>query len=153
MYWAQALAEQSEDAELRAYFRSLAKTLTENEEWIVAKCSRYRGIRWISAVTSTPTRKRPSARCAPAKPLTRRSPPAADAALHGYRLKVSVKPGEVQSVPYILNLALWIDPKEDLPKQESRPKNSRLYRAINYYHQVPQSNLRPGGNHLLSTYC
>ncbi|MBR0565502.1 NADP-dependent isocitrate dehydrogenase [Azoarcus sp. L1K30] len=31
MYWAQALAEQTDDAELKAYFAPLAKALTENE--------------------------------------------------------------------------------------------------------------------------
>jgi len=37
MYWAQALAEQSDDKELQAAFTGLAKTLTENEAKIVAE--------------------------------------------------------------------------------------------------------------------
>ena len=35
MYWAQALAEQTDDSELQARFAPLAKTLTENEQQIV----------------------------------------------------------------------------------------------------------------------
>jgi len=37
MYWAQALAEQTEDPELQSRFAPLAKVLTENEEVIVAE--------------------------------------------------------------------------------------------------------------------
>src|SRR5690606_4204767 len=37
LYWAQALAAQSDDAELQARFAPLARTLTENEEAIVAE--------------------------------------------------------------------------------------------------------------------
>jgi len=37
LYWAQALAEQTENAELQAYFKPLAKSLTENESQIVSK--------------------------------------------------------------------------------------------------------------------
>ena len=35
MYWAQALAEQTEDKDLQAHFAPLAKALTENEAKIV----------------------------------------------------------------------------------------------------------------------
>jgi isocitrate dehydrogenase len=35
MYWAQALADQNEDAGLKAHFTPLAKALTENEETII----------------------------------------------------------------------------------------------------------------------
>ena len=37
MYWAQALAAQTKDAELQARFTPLAKTLTENEAKIIAE--------------------------------------------------------------------------------------------------------------------
>ena len=43
MYWAQALAEQTEDQELQAHFAPLAKTLTENEEQIVAEFKAVQG--------------------------------------------------------------------------------------------------------------
>ena len=43
MYWAQALAEQSEDAELQAHFAPLAKTLTENEQKIAAEFKAVQG--------------------------------------------------------------------------------------------------------------
>ncbi|MES2757477.1 MAG: NADP-dependent isocitrate dehydrogenase [Pseudomonadota bacterium] len=43
MYWAQALAEQTEDAELAAHFAPLAKSLTENEAKIVAELLAVQG--------------------------------------------------------------------------------------------------------------
>ncbi|WJK07876.1 NADP-dependent isocitrate dehydrogenase [Pseudomonas fluorescens] len=43
MYWAQALAAQTEDAALQAQFASLAKTLTENEATIVAELNAVQG--------------------------------------------------------------------------------------------------------------
>jgi isocitrate dehydrogenase len=43
MYWAQALAEQSEDAELRAHFAPLAKALAENEAKITAEFKAVQG--------------------------------------------------------------------------------------------------------------
>lgn len=43
MYWAQALAEQSEDAELQAKFTSIAKELTANETKIVAELNAAQG--------------------------------------------------------------------------------------------------------------
>ncbi|MCG8314625.1 MAG: NADP-dependent isocitrate dehydrogenase [Pseudomonadales bacterium] len=43
MYWAEALAAQSEDAELKAYFEPLAKSLAENEEKIVAELTDCQG--------------------------------------------------------------------------------------------------------------
>ncbi|MEN4446473.1 NADP-dependent isocitrate dehydrogenase, partial [Mycobacterium sp. SM3041] len=43
MYWAQALAKQTEDAELAAKFAPLAKTLAENEEKIVAELAAAQG--------------------------------------------------------------------------------------------------------------
>ena len=43
MYWAQALAAQTEDAELAAKFAPLAKTLTENEAKIVAELGAVQG--------------------------------------------------------------------------------------------------------------
>jgi isocitrate dehydrogenase len=43
MYWAQALAEQTDDKELQAAFTGLAKTLTENEAKIVAELGAVQG--------------------------------------------------------------------------------------------------------------
>ncbi|MDY7577081.1 NADP-dependent isocitrate dehydrogenase [Herbaspirillum sp. RTI4] len=43
MYWAQALAEQTEDAELKAHFAPLAKKLTENEQVIAAEFKAVQG--------------------------------------------------------------------------------------------------------------
>ena len=43
MYWAQELANQSEDAELAAHFKPLAKTLADNEQKIVAELAAVQG--------------------------------------------------------------------------------------------------------------
>jgi isocitrate dehydrogenase len=43
LYWAQALAEQNDDAALKARFAPLAKTLTENEATIVAELNGAQG--------------------------------------------------------------------------------------------------------------
>ena len=43
MYWAQALAEQTEDTELQAHFAPLAKTLTDNEQQIAAEFKAVQG--------------------------------------------------------------------------------------------------------------
>ena len=43
MYWAQALAEQNDDAELKTHFAGLAKTLTEKEAAIVAELNGVQG--------------------------------------------------------------------------------------------------------------
>ena len=43
MYWAQELAAQKEDAELAAHFAGLAKSLTENEQQIVAEFTSVQG--------------------------------------------------------------------------------------------------------------
>ena len=43
MYWAQALAQQTEDKELQAHFAPLAKTLTENELKIVDEFKAVQG--------------------------------------------------------------------------------------------------------------
>jgi isocitrate dehydrogenase len=45
MYWAQELAAQKEDAELAAYFAPLAKSLTDNEQKIVAELAAVQGKR------------------------------------------------------------------------------------------------------------
>jgi isocitrate dehydrogenase len=45
MYWAQELAAQTEDAELAAKFATLAKSLTENEQKIVAEFKAVQGQR------------------------------------------------------------------------------------------------------------
>jgi isocitrate dehydrogenase len=43
MYWAQALAEQTEDKDLQAHFAPLARSLTENEAQIVAELKAVQG--------------------------------------------------------------------------------------------------------------
>ncbi|HJV26281.1 MAG TPA: NADP-dependent isocitrate dehydrogenase, partial [Aromatoleum sp.] len=43
MYWAEALAAQNEDAQLKAHFAPLAKTLAENEQKIIAELSAVQG--------------------------------------------------------------------------------------------------------------
>jgi isocitrate dehydrogenase len=43
LYWAQALAAQNEDAELKAKFAPLAATLTQNEQAIVAELNGAQG--------------------------------------------------------------------------------------------------------------
>jgi isocitrate dehydrogenase len=43
LYWAQALAEQTEDRELQAHFAPLAKALTENEQKIAAELKAVQG--------------------------------------------------------------------------------------------------------------
>ncbi len=43
MYWAQALAEQNDDAELAAKFKPLAETLTANEETIIGELEAVQG--------------------------------------------------------------------------------------------------------------
>ena len=43
MYWAEALANQTEDKELQAHFAKLAKKLKDNEEKIVAELSAVQG--------------------------------------------------------------------------------------------------------------
>ena len=45
MYWAQALAEQNEDAELKAEFENVAKALTENETKIVEELNGVQGVK------------------------------------------------------------------------------------------------------------
>ena len=43
MYWAQALAEQTEDKEMQAHFAALAKNLTDNEPQIAAEFKAVQG--------------------------------------------------------------------------------------------------------------
>src|SRR5690606_9588993 len=43
LYWAQSLAEQNDDAELKALFTGVAKSLADNEERIVAELSAAAG--------------------------------------------------------------------------------------------------------------
>src|SRR5690606_41661377 len=43
LYWAEALAAQDEDAELKAHFAALAKTLADNEQKILAELSEVQG--------------------------------------------------------------------------------------------------------------
>jgi isocitrate dehydrogenase len=43
LYWAQALAAQSEDASLKAYFAPLAKSLAENEKKIIDELNAVQG--------------------------------------------------------------------------------------------------------------
>jgi isocitrate dehydrogenase len=54
MYWAQELAAQTEDKELAAHFAPLAKTLTENEQKIVAELKPCRASRSTSVATTRP---------------------------------------------------------------------------------------------------
>ncbi len=54
LYWAQALAAQTEDTALQGQFTQLAKTLAENEATIVAELNASRASQWISVVTTTP---------------------------------------------------------------------------------------------------
>ena len=60
MYWAQELAEQTEDKELADHFAKLAKSLAENEQrpsW--PNSPRRKEIRWTSAATTTRIARRP----------------------------------------------------------------------------------------------
>jgi isocitrate dehydrogenase len=43
LYWAQALAAQTEDAELKSYFAPLAKTLADHEKKIVEELNSVQG--------------------------------------------------------------------------------------------------------------
>ena len=43
LYWARALAEQTDDPELQAYFAPLAKALSENEQKIVDELNAVQG--------------------------------------------------------------------------------------------------------------
>ena len=43
MYWAQALAEQDDDAQLKAYFKPVAAILTNNESRIVEELNSVQG--------------------------------------------------------------------------------------------------------------
>jgi len=43
MYWAQELAKQDEDAELKSKFTEIADALTQNEEKIVAELNEVQG--------------------------------------------------------------------------------------------------------------
>jgi isocitrate dehydrogenase len=43
MYWAQALAAQTEDKELQAHFAPIAKALTDNEQQIIAEFKAVQG--------------------------------------------------------------------------------------------------------------
>ena len=54
MYWAQALAEQTEDTELQAAFAGVAKALTENEAKIVAELAPFKASRSTSGATTIP---------------------------------------------------------------------------------------------------
>lgn len=44
LYWAQSLAEQTEDSELKARFEPLAKTLTDNEQTIINDLNQVQGV-------------------------------------------------------------------------------------------------------------
>jgi len=44
MYWAQALAEQSDDQELKSYFEPVARELTENEAKIITELNSVQGV-------------------------------------------------------------------------------------------------------------
>ena len=55
MYWAQELAAQTDDQDLRERFAALADALTENEDVIVQDSPRHRASRWTSAATTRRT--------------------------------------------------------------------------------------------------
>ena len=60
LYWAEELAQQTDDAELAAAFAELAKPLRENEETITERAARRPGLaRPTSAATTAPTPRRP----------------------------------------------------------------------------------------------
>ena len=59
LYWAQELAEQTEDQELADHFAKLAKSLSEKEDASSPNSLRCKVIRWTSAATTTRTARRP----------------------------------------------------------------------------------------------
>ena len=68
LYWAQELAQQTDDAELAAAFEPLAKTLAENEQVDQRRADRRPGLaRPTSAATTGPTPRRSSAVMRPSK--------------------------------------------------------------------------------------
>ena len=76
LYWAQALAAQDKDAELKARFAPLAEALTANETKIVDELnSVLKAWPWISPATTAQAMNSPARPCAPARPSTRRSQP------------------------------------------------------------------------------
>ncbi len=74
MYWARALAEQTNDPGLQAHFAPLAKALSANEQKIGDELNAVQGIPSISVVTSSQTQKKQKPSCDLAKPSTQRWP-------------------------------------------------------------------------------
>jgi isocitrate dehydrogenase len=64
-YWAEALAAQTEDADLAAHFAPIAKALAEKEAQITAELMADRGKPVDRAGTTTPIRARPRRSCGP----------------------------------------------------------------------------------------
>jgi isocitrate dehydrogenase len=69
MYWAQELAEQTEDQELADHFASLAKTLAENEDAIVSELAEVQGESVDIGGYYYPDRERTTAVMRPSKTL------------------------------------------------------------------------------------
>ena len=68
LYWAQALAGQDEDAEMKARFADAAARLAENEAAITGELLAAQGGRSTSAATTGPTTSWSSGRCGRARP-------------------------------------------------------------------------------------
>ena len=67
LYWAQALAAQNDDAELKAIFTPIAEALTASEENIVAELLAVQGKPADIGGYYAPTKPRPKPRCARAR--------------------------------------------------------------------------------------
>ena len=67
MYWAQELAEQTEDKELAEQFAALAKTLSENEDTIVAELNEVQGVAVDTGGYYCPDREKTTAVMRPSK--------------------------------------------------------------------------------------
>ncbi len=67
LYWAEALAAQSKDPELKARFAAVARELSGNEAKINAELLGAQGAPWTWAATTSRTRRRRRRRCGPAR--------------------------------------------------------------------------------------
>ena len=68
LYWAQALAQQTQDKNLAARFAKIAKEMADNEAKISASYWRLRGSRSMSADTIILMMRRRQKRCVLARP-------------------------------------------------------------------------------------
>ena len=69
MYWAQELAEQTDDKELADHFAALAKSLTDNEDTIVAELNEVQGVAVDTGGYYYPDREKTTAVMRPSKTL------------------------------------------------------------------------------------